>query len=85
MDYDPNCSLCRKDKLAPQPYADEICWITKCTLHNQWMIILNAHRPEPTTEEWEHINKVREKLYPNLKFRGEGMHSMPGHFHEHLV
>ena len=42
-------------------------------------------RPEPTLEEWEHIKEVKNKLYPDLKFRGEGMHSMPQHFHEHLV
>ena len=49
------------------------------------MIVLNEHRLEPTPEEWEHIKELKEKLYPELKFRGEGMHSMPQHFHEHLM
>lgn len=85
MDYDPSCSLCRKDPLAPQPYHDEVCWVTVCPLHNQPMIILNAHKPQPTEEEWEHIEVVKDGLYPNLRFRGEGMHAFPQHFHEHLV
>jgi len=83
--YDPNCSLCRKDKLTEQPYHDEVCWVTVCPLHGNPMIVLNEHRLEPTPEEWEHIKELKEKLYPELKFRGEGMHSMPQHFHEHLV
>jgi len=47
--------------------------------------VLNAHRAEPTAEEWEHIKQVKARLYPNLRFRGEGMHALPSHFHEHLV
>ncbi|GAH62273.1 unnamed protein product [marine sediment metagenome] len=85
MNYDPNCSLCRKDKLAPQPYADEICWETVCPLHGQVMLVLNDHRPQPTPEEWVHIKEVATKRHPDKKFRGEGMHSMPQHWHEHLV
>jgi len=84
MDYDPNCSLCRKDPIREQPYRDEICWVTICPLHNQPMIVLNAHRPAPTPGEWEHIKGVKDKLFPNLKFRGY-MQSMPQHFHDHLV
>lgn len=84
MDYDPNCSLCRKDPIREQPYHDEVCWITVCPLHNQPMIILNDHRPELTAEEREHIRQVKDRLYPDLKFRGY-MASMPQHWHEHLV
>ena len=84
MEYDENCSLCRKDRLREQPYSDDICWVTVCPLHNQPMLVLNAHRAEPTLREWEHIKGVKEKLYPNLRFRGY-MASMPGHWHQHLI
>lgn len=90
MTYDGNCSLCRKDSLREQPHHDGICWVTfcpnpQCPHQGSPMIVLNEHRPELTPEEWEHIKEVKEKLYPELKFRGEGMNSMPQHWHEHLV
>jgi len=82
--YDSSCSLCRKDPIAEQTYYDEICWITRCPLHNQPMIVLNRHAPQPTEEEWEHIKTIKDRLYQNLRFRGY-MQSMPEHWHDHLV
>lgn len=83
-EYDQDCSLCRKEPLAEQLYHDEVCWVTSCPLHGNPMIVLNAHRPEPTPEEWEHIKQVKDRLYPNLRFRGY-MQSYPQHWHDHLV
>lgn len=83
-EYEPNCSLCRKDRLAPQSYSDDICWETVCALHQQPILVLNAHRAQATPEEMEHIKEVAAKRHPGKKFRGY-MASMPFHFHDHLV
>ncbi len=88
-EYEPNCSLCQKEPLAEQPYHDEVCWVTfcpnlNCPQRGSSMIVLNAHRPEPTLAEREHIKQVKDRLYPNLNFRGY-MTSMPQHWHDHLM
>jgi len=84
MEYDPACSLCRKDPLAPQPYSDDICWETVCPLHNQPMLVLNAHRSQPTAEEMAHIEEVRKARHPDKRFRGY-IQSMREHWHQHLI
>lgn len=84
MDYDPSCSLCRKDPLAPQSYSDDVCWETVCPLHQQPMLVLNRHASKPTSEEIAHIEKVRRERHPDKQFRGY-MTSMPQHWHVHLI
>lgn len=84
MAYAPDCSLCQKDKLAPQPYADDVCWETVCLRHQQPMLVLNRHAYEPTSEEMAHIEEVRKERHPDKQFRGY-MQSTPQHWHDHLV
>lgn len=88
-EYDPNCSFCRKDKLAPQPYFDNICWETVCpnpACNNQGspMLVLNRHTETPTDEEIEHIRNVARQRHPDKKFRGY-MQSNTKHWHDHLI
>lgn len=78
------CDLCQKEHRREWLWEDEICWITYCSTHGQPMIVLNRHAPQPTQEEMRHIIEIKEKLFPNLRFRGY-MASNPEHWHEHLI
>ena len=84
-EYDSNCPLCRAEHLTPWIWEDEVCWICYCATHTETpMIVLKRHSAEPTPEEMEHIKAVKNKLFPELRFRGH-MQSLPDHWHEHLV
>ena len=55
MMTEKNCSLCRRDPIAPQPYSDDVMWETVCPVHSEPMFVLNVHRHYITEEEKEHM------------------------------
>jgi len=55
-----------------------------CRVHKQPMIVLKEHRSYLTGNEKLEAEAIRQKRYPNLKFRGY-IGSIPEHWHAHLI
>jgi hypothetical protein len=56
---DPNCELCRRERLTEWYHLDHVCWMAECALCGIPMIIFNWHHG-PTAFEIEHMKVVSE-------------------------
>lgn len=80
-----DCDLCRAEHITEWIYEDKICWVAYCSFHRDTpMVVLRRHSPQPTEAEMEHIRKVKEKLFPDRRFRGY-MKNNKVHWHDHLI
>jgi len=78
------CELCQGDDIMGIIHQDDVCWITRCKIHKVPMIVLNDHKDKPTEDEMKHMESLRQRYFPKLKFRGY-MKSIPDHWHDHLI
>jgi len=76
------CSLC---KAYPGEKDLGKYYILTCNTCRVPMIVLKEHRASITEEEWQEADEMRKKLYPNKKFRKQGMRKILFHWHWHLV
>jgi len=79
------CPLCEAKKITPWLYSDSVCFICRCSVHqDQWMVVLRRHALEPTKEELRHIDAVVNHLLPEKRYRGS-MTDYPQHWHQHII
>jgi len=60
-------------------------YILICNTCHVPMIVLREHRASVTKEEWQEVDEIRKKLYPDRKLRKQGMRKILSHWHWHLV
>lgn len=82
--YDPNCPLCKAEKLTKWYYEDDIIYICDCLSHpDKKLIVLKRHTPTPTEEEYNHMISIAKKLFPDKKWREPA--SIKDHYHLHEI
>ena len=62
-----SCSLCPD---APQatPRYDDFCWATSCTRYSMPIITLKRHTDSPTAGEWNHMERLAKRQFPEYRF-----------------
>lgn len=80
------CELCEHKRITEHKYEDDLCWVAKCSTHEgQWMVVLSAHRSQPTRREMAHITAVLDQLFNVGGWRLRGyMSKLLQHWHDHI-
>ena len=84
---DPDCPLCRAERLTPWYLDDDLCWIAECTVCTVPMVVLRAHEraPDPATKAELH-DRLAAVVGEHFTFEhhvDDDMRQIPDHYHAH--
>lgn len=89
-DHDPDCLLCRAEKITPWHHEDDICWIADCFQCATPMVVWKRHGTEPSAGEKQHmLDQLAIVAHARFGESHDGfwvdpeMRSIPNHFHSH--
>lgn len=78
---DHDCPLCRAI-----PEEDHgLFFVVTCRTCQVPLIVLGRHDDSITMDETDEFLRLLWSRFPGCKPRGEGMRSVAGHWHEHVV
>src|SRR5438046_5202722 len=83
---DPDCLLCRAERLTEWQYEDEECWIADCMVCSTPMIVWRTHGlPEPDLEErlTERLAQAARNRYGEAYWIDPIRRRIPDHWHAH--
>lgn len=90
FDHDPDCLLCKAEKVTTWHHEDDICWIADCFQCATPMVVWKGHGTEPPAEQREHMLEQLGIVAMRLFGESHGgfwvdgeMRSIPNHFHAH--
>lgn len=78
-----SCELCRLEKITNWFYEDDICAFLICKTCRIPMMVLKRHTMNPTEKEINHIQDMKDRLFPDYKWR-KNQRKIPDHLHWHL-
>lgn len=82
----PLCKLCQGDIKTKLYHQDDTIIIVDCLTHiGTPMVVLKDHKEKISDQEFDHIQNLCKKIFPEKRFRGTGMTEIKGHWHEHLI
>lgn len=85
--HDPDCDLCRADRLTRWYHEDELCWVAECTVCATPMVVLRHHdrRPDAATLELLHqrLAEVVAAFFSFEHWIDDEMRRIPDHYHAH--
>ena len=84
--HDPECLLCRAERITPWHHDDDICWIADCSICATPMVVWRGHGTEPPDDErghmLAHLTRVAHGVLGDHWLDGN-MRNIPDHFHMH--
>ncbi len=76
------CDLCTASN---KEWEEEGFYGLICNGCNVPMIVLVEHKNTLAKDEKKVVERLRQKYYPDSKYRGWGMRTIPQHWHEHFI
>ena len=83
---DPDCLLCRAERITTWHFEDDVCWVTDCLVCMTPMIVWRAHGlPEPEREDLllERLGAIAAERYPDGFWIDGERRRIPDHWHAH--
>ncbi len=84
--HDPDCPLCRAERITPWFHEDDTCWIAACEICNTPMVVWRGHGIDPPEAERSHmLARLAEVATAELgaHWVDGNMRNIPDHFHAH--
>ena len=79
------CDLANGNIVTSKYYEDDEFICVDCSTCHIPMLVLKAHSPTLTKEQEESANDLLNTLFPNKKWRKEGMRKIKSHWHWHII
>ena len=83
---DPDCPLCKAERITPWHHEDDTCWIADCEICATPMVVWRGHGIHPPDEERAHmlteLARVADGVFDGHWVDGN-MRNIPDHFHAH--
>lgn len=79
------CDLANGKVITKKYYEDDQFICVDCATCQIPMLVLKRHSAELTEEESNTANELLHSLFPNGKWRKEGMRKIKDHFHAHII
>jgi len=83
---DPDCLLCRADRITPWFHEDDVCWIAECEICAVPMVVWRWHGTEPPENHLAHMRaRLADVASAELgAYYVDGhMRNIPDHWHCH--
>jgi hypothetical protein len=83
---DPDCLLCRAERITPWYFEDDECWVTDCMVCRTPMIVWRTHGlPEVETEArlLARLETITAERYPDGYYIDGERRRIPDHWHAH--
>jgi len=79
------CPLCTLERKTKWLYEDKTVVVLMCETCGVPMMVLRRHTENPTATEMLCMERIREKRFPDYRWRDIGMRRIREHYHWHLV
>lgn len=84
---DPDCLLCKAERITPWYLDDELCWIAECTICTLPMVVAKHHvrAPDQSTKAELHarLAAVVSEHFTFEHWIDDEMRRIPDHYHAH--
>jgi len=84
---DPQCPLCRAERITPWYLDDELCWIAECDICCVPMVVLRDHDADPGPAVKAELHaRLAEAVAGHFTFQhrvDDDMRRIPEHYHAH--
>lgn len=88
--HDPECLLCRAERISPWHHEDDVCWIADCVVCATPMVVWRGHGIDPSDEERGHMLAQLDRVATAAFGASHGGYwedgdrrSIPDHWHVH--
>lgn len=84
---DPDCLLCKAERITDWFHEDDLCWIAECTQCDLPMVVWKRHDASPDDEVKELLHaRLAEVVARDWTFQhyvDDHMRMIPDHYHAH--
>lgn len=84
--HDPDCLLCKAERISTWYHEDDVCWIADCLVCLTPMVVWRGHGTEPPMAEREHMLVELDRVTTEVIgpwWLDDDMRTIPDHFHMH--